>query len=122
MPEQRTLLEDVKPEGASWLLEMTLEDENGPISGGQLTTVTLTLRDRATGQVINSRQDVDVKPEVDGTGLLTHQFTAADGAIVDARRTLEDHEAAIAWTYGSGLGGSHRVAWWVAHAVTADVS
>jgi hypothetical protein len=91
------------PERTTQKLTFTLKDEAGAaIPGSSLTTCTLTLYDLATGTIINSRDDVDVKSNVDSAGLFSFTFALADMAIQDSTLAVETHVVLIEWTYASG--------------------
>lgn len=64
-------LEQKVPEGSSALLEFHLfdYDKETPILRSQLTTATMDLKDRSTGDVINSRSAVNVTTDLDATNV-----------------------------------------------------
>ena len=110
-------------ERSSALYTATLNDEKGdPVTVSALATLTVTLYDKATGDIINSRNGQDALNANDVTlhatsGALTWKMKAADNPI-NTPATIEagDYERHIAlfeWTYdmsGSGVGdGKHEV-------------
>lgn len=100
------------PERATQRLTFTLKDETGAvIPGTSLTTCTFTLYDQATGVIVNSRNGVDVKANIDGSGLMTLILTPADGQILNDALTFETHVALFQWTYNTGASrGEYEVA------------
>lgn len=85
----------------------TVKDETGiAIPAASLTTLTLTLYNRADGSIINSRNAQDVlnanNVTVDSAGLITWTMQPADNPIVDDTREIERHVALWVWTYSSG--------------------
>jgi len=100
------------PERTTQKFSVTLKDENGvAIPGASLTTCTLTLVDKGPvgaprhawpKTIVNGRDDVDVKANVNGSGLLTFTFTPDDNRILDDRLDTEVHGALFEWTYLAG--------------------
>ncbi len=91
----------------------TLQDEAGtPIPGSSLATLTLTLYDRASGEIINGRNAQNVKNAngvtIGEDGALVWTMTPADTAILGSG-TQEAHVALFAWTWGGGKTGRHEV-------------
>ena len=93
----------------------TIQDETGAaIPAASLTTLKLTLYDRATGAVINTRDDQNVlnanDVTVDGNGLLTWTMKPADNPILNDALAQEHHVALFEFTYASGAKrGQHEV-------------
>jgi hypothetical protein len=90
------------------------DDEGNAIAAATLTTLTLTLYDVETGDIINSRNDQDVLNTngvtVDGSGNLTWIIDADDNAIVTSTSKVEKHIALFKWTWNSGArDGKHEV-------------
>ena len=84
----------------------TIEDYEG--TGFQPTTLTITIRDRATGAIVNGRDADNLTPigdYVDGSGNVDILLAAADNVLVDAAQEHEIHEVVLKWTYGSGKKG-----------------
>lgn len=96
---------------------VTFEDEAGdPIPAADLTTLALTLYDRATGAVINSREAQDALNAngvtVSSAGVLAWTLDPADNAVVGevAVGNVEVHVALFEWTWDSGAkAGRHEV-------------
>jgi hypothetical protein len=93
------------------ILSGTLLDEtNTPIPGSSLTTATFTLYDLESLRVINSRTDVDIKANINGSGALSLELLPADNIIVRQPRPQEVHVALIEFTYSSGTKrGQHEI-------------
>jgi hypothetical protein len=100
------------PERTTQKLTFTLKDETGAvIPGSSLTTCTLTLYDQTTGAIINNRNGVDVKANIDGQGVMTFTFLPADGQILNDALMFEPHVALFQWTYNTGNSrGEYEVA------------
>ena len=84
------------------------------IAGSSLTTLTLTVYDKSTGDVINSRDAQDVLNTngvtVDGSGNLIWVIDPDDNAIVTSTSKVEKHIALFEWTWDSGnKEGKHEV-------------
>jgi len=96
-------------EGNSYVCTMTLLDEAGdPVASAALDTITLTLYDRDTREVINTRDGQDVFDTNGGTmhatsGLFTLLLEPDDLPIVTTRKSIEVHVAHVrfAWTDGT---------------------
>ncbi len=96
-------------EKSTAVYKATLVDENGnPISGTSLTTLTLTLYNKADGSIINSRnaQDVLGKNNVTvGTdGVLTWTIQPEDNVIVAPEGDVTENEQHVAewcWTWST---------------------
>jgi len=91
-------------EGSSCRLTFTLTDYDGTgIAASAITTVTMTLKDKDAGTVINSREDIDVSSGFDVTGGgFTWELIAADNPIVDATKSEEIHVATFTITSTAG--------------------
>ena len=75
-----------------------LKDETGAaIGGGALSSLKLTLYNRADGAIINSRNQQNVLNvngvTVDASGILTWTMEPADNPIIDAALSYEEHIA-----------------------------
>lgn len=84
----------------------TMYDETGTvIDGTALTTLTLTLYDKATGTIINSRNAQDVNGTngvaLTATGGLTWTIAYADTAMVGTKE-IERHVGVFVGTWSSG--------------------
>lgn len=74
-------------EGSSCKLEFTLTDYNGNgVSSANMSAATYTLKDTRTGDVINSRTDVNVLSYFDTSGNFSYILTASDNIIYNANR------------------------------------
>lgn len=84
------------------------DDAGDPIPAGSLTTLTLTLYDKSSGNIINSRNGTDVLNAnggtVDAAGNFEMLFTHLDNVIVGspAIGEFETHVALFEWTYSAG--------------------
>ena len=90
------------------------DHEGNAIAGSSLATLTLTLYDKDTGDIINSRNAQDVLNTngvtVDGSGNLTWIMDYDDNAIVTSTSKVEKHIALFQWTWDSGnKKGKHEV-------------
>lgn len=103
----------------SVVLRATIMDNAVPpvaIPGTALTTVTFTLYSEKTRAIINARDHVNIKPNVNAQGLLVFPLDQADLAIVDGQ-SEEYHRALIEWTWSTGQRGS-----WEVRIVVRDVN
>lgn len=102
------------PERATQKFTATVKDENGAaIPGASLTTLTLTLYETTTQQIINGRDAQNVLNAngvtVDSAGLLTWVMAPLDNQHLGLARP-ELHVALFEWTYDSGnKRGQHEV-------------
>lgn len=98
MPTPIKITQEV-PQGNTCLLEFTLVDYDGetPVSVDNITSATMTLLDKDSNEVINSREDVDVSGNVDTSGRFSRLLTAADNVILNADEKVdkETHVALI---------------------------
>ena len=111
--------------GDHWSEESTLQykcrlvDQTGaPMAVADLTTLTLTLYDLKTENIINtvSGQDVldtDRGSGPDGDGVFTCTLVPADMAIETATEKRERHVMLFEWTSPTGQAGSKEVYFWV---------
>lgn len=91
------------PEGGAPVLTAVLRDEAGqPVPGPTMHEVRLTLFDRTSLAIINSRADLDVKSMVSGSGVLTFPMAPADIVIMTDDRSLEWHVARIRYSWSGG--------------------
>ena len=101
------------PEQTTQKLTFTLKDENGtPIPGVNLNSCTLTLYEQGTLAIVNNRDHVDIKANVDANGVLTQTFVPLDTALLAVTATgLETHVALFIWTYNASTSrGQYEVA------------
>ena len=88
-------------------LTLTLTDENGDTisTSSPLTACTLTLYDKATGTILNSRDAQSINNANGGTvtsGVLTLELSYLDNALHNANRATEAHVALIEYTWAGG--------------------
>lgn len=93
----------------------TLIDDNGTaVPGTSLTTITLTVYDKSTGNILNNRNDQNVLNQnnvtIDSNGLLEWIVQPEDLAIVNTNHANEIHVALFEWTWQSGTrSGKHEM-------------
>lgn len=92
-------------QGTTQLLTATLSDEAGvAIPTASLTTLKATLYVRATGSIINSRDEQDIKNANDGTysdGAMTLTLGPLDSPHT-GEAYIEEHVLLLEWTYNAG--------------------
>jgi hypothetical protein len=101
-----TVVTEEVVERTTSLLTGTITRDDG-VTGFKPSTLLLTLYDKNTGTVINSRSASDVLSSVDASGALALQLHPLDNVILDATRNTEKHRALLYWTWGSGEAGAH---------------
>ena len=110
-----TVLPNALDEKASTLISATVTNEAGTaLPSSVLTTLTLTLYDRTSGTIINSRNAQNVLNTngvtVDSAGAFLWTVSPADTVLVDTTKSLETHVALFTWTYDSGAKtGRHEI-------------
>lgn len=114
----RVNIKEPKVEGATALIEGDLVDEQGQaIDGTALTTLTLTLYDEDTDDIINNRDGVNILNtgggSVDANGNFSLELAIADMVIVTSSKRREQHIALVEWTYPTGKGGAQEFAFQV---------
>jgi hypothetical protein len=98
------------PERTTRVVTCTVRDENAAaIPGASLTSIVYTLYSEHTLAILNSRADVDCKPNVDANGVLTLQLTPADMGMEDTTRQQERHRLLIEWVYSTGKEGRAEI-------------
>lgn len=112
MASPETLLDDaghaaIFEEGASADIVATFKNMAGTqLTEANIVTLTLTLYDRATKAVINSRNAQDVKDANGGVlasdGTLTMKLGPLDN-IITGHLDQEDHIARFTWTWSDGI-------------------
>lgn len=100
-------------EGVSAKFTATIVDEsNTAISYRLLNSITLTLTDKYTGEVINSRDEQDVLNVNDVTisanGELVWDVQPEDNEIVGTGK-VEDHEALFEWSWDDARIGKKKI-------------
>lgn len=88
-----------------------------PISLSDIESLTLTLRDVRSGEIINNRENQDVLNDNDvivhvTSGLLTWSIQREDNIIANPsikNRKLEEHEAIFNLSLTNGAGCNHRL-------------
>jgi hypothetical protein len=102
-------------------LVQTLTDETGATITAGLSTLTLTLYERRTRTILNSRTASNVLNANGGTltaGVLTLVLSALDNALVSQDSTREDHVALLEYTWASGAkSGKKEITFTVANQV-----
>lgn len=103
-------------EGTTASYSATVTDENGDAVGsGSLTTLTLTLYDDRTGQIINGRNAQNVLNTngvtVSAAGALVWTIAKDDNVILHGSdySSYEDHYAIFHWTWDSGSKSGRHV-------------
>lgn len=97
------------------LYSFTLRDESGAaIAAASLTSVTLTLYEPGSGQIINSRTNQNVLNQnqvtIDEFGKVSWDIQLADVTILDASRPTEVHRALFFFSWSGGTKGKpHEV-------------
>jgi hypothetical protein len=106
MIRQPDLIVDTR-QGQSYLLKGKLKDETGnTVPGSIIQSLTLTLRDRDSGDIINTRHDQNclqlngVTVAEDGT--FRWLVSAADNAVLHVTRGVEVHLATFTITWSLG--------------------
>jgi hypothetical protein len=99
-------------ERCTHLYTATIADEAGAaIPGGSLTSLTLTLYDKASGSIINGRNAQNVLNAngvaVDGAGQVAWTISEADSVHLAGNGRVETHVALFRWTYASGAKAGH---------------
>jgi hypothetical protein len=93
-------------ESTSRLFEADLEVDGVPISGDLLDSLSLTLRQDFTGEIIAERDAADVLNAngvtVDTNGHLMWTITPAESVLLNRRLPSEPHRVLFEWTYFSG--------------------
>lgn len=101
--------------GTTPVYEMQLLDGAGNgIPAAALNTLTLTICDTSTQQIINGCQDANIlntgRGTVDALGNVQVQFLAADTALEASSDAYEYRSLVLRWTFNSGVGiGEHQV-------------
>ena len=122
----RSVMTQRVAEGATCLLYGTLKDERGALlPGSELTTLTLTLYEKSTKEILNSREDSNILQTgggtVDNGGYLELELYAADNEIIKPRATSEVHVALIEYSYQGTKTGKHEIEFTVANLVKVPV-
>ncbi len=107
----RTIETDPVAEATTPRLRATFVDEDGdPIPSTSLDAVTMTLYDKATEAIINSRDDTDVLADVSTGGVLTRFLTTGDTEIQTTGRQNEAHIALFEFSWDScAKRGKHEI-------------
>lgn len=102
-------------EDANSIYTALLVDENDlPISGGDLDSITVTLYNEADGAIINTRNQSSTGLTVASDGQLTWQMDPEDNPIIDDTLFQEKHRALFEFSWQSGnKNGEHEVSIWV---------
>jgi hypothetical protein len=76
------------------------------IPGSALITVTMTIYDEHTEEIINSRTQVDIKPNVSEAGALEVELEEEDMVIHTPTRRRERRRILVEWTWDVNKRGS----------------
>jgi len=107
------------PEGTVFYYSGKLLDERGfAIPSSDLTTVELTLKDVTTGDIINTRDAVDIKNDnggiVNTDGTMSWTSLPADNPVIQTGLDdgeIELHQITLVWTWNSGTSRGKRKVW-----------
>ena len=104
----------VVAEETTRFLAFVIQDEDDVgIPAAELQSLTLTLFDRRTGQILNNRDGVSILNAnggtVDGAGNGELELTPADNMIFTAGRVEEDHVVLVEWEDANGRVGRHVI-------------
>lgn len=102
------------PAGATKTYTATVDDNGAAIALASVSTLVLTLWDRATNKIVNSRDAQDVKNANNVTyhatsGLLTWSIQAGDTNLVGGSQQQETHRAKFVLTTTGGKVWHHYV-------------
>jgi hypothetical protein len=92
------------------ILRATVSDNSVPaaaIPGSALSTMTLTIYDEHTQAIVNARDHVDIKSNVDESGQLVFRLTEDDMAMVTPTRRTEQRRCLLEWTWAT----NQRASW-----------
>ena len=108
--EQQQVLEETSAVFTATLLS-DKTDPDSTISSANLSSLTLTLYDKCTGTILNSRENQNVlnanNCTVDVNGLFTWNIQADDNQIVSTTLDAgeyEEHVGLLTWVWSSGQG------------------
>lgn len=90
-------------------LRATVLDNDVPpaaIPGSALGTATLTIYDEHTEEIINSRSNVDIKPNISEAGALAFELEEEDMVILTPTRKRERRRLLVTWTWDVDKRGS----------------
>jgi hypothetical protein len=103
----RTVSEENQLEGTTPLLEVDILDEAGV--GFKPSELKLYLWDVKSGQIVNSRNGIDVLSSCDNDGHFAFWTTAEDNTMVDPVTNItEIRKALLVWKWGSSRVGAHE--------------
>jgi hypothetical protein len=94
------------------ILRATVTDNSDPpvvIPGSALGSITLTLYDEKTLDIINERTQVDVQANVDETGAFVFELTEDDMKILSPTRKSERRRILLEWTWASDQRASYEM-------------
>jgi len=106
-----TLITDLTPDpvapGTTPAYEAQLVDQAGnAIPAAALTSLTLTIADTTTGQIINGCEDVNIlnanRGIISAQGSLIVSLLAGDTALLDRTHLTESRSLVLMWSYNSG--------------------
>lgn len=109
----KTTFTDPKPAGTTIVYKCVIEDESGnAIAAANLSTLTLSIVDAASRQVVNGVSAVSIlntgRGTVDASGNLVLTLLPADTALLVSTDSAEDRSLLLAWTYSGGKVGEHE--------------
>lgn len=103
-PFRMEVLERTTPRYYATLVDNTTGQQ--VLSAANLTTITLTLYDKKTGNILNGRNKQNVlntnNVTIDSAGQLVWELQPADLAIVNTNNTNESHIALFEWSWSQG--------------------
>jgi len=108
------IIDALVPQSSTSRITAVIKDEAGvAVPSANLTTLTLTLYKISNGNILNSRDDVNVLNTgggtVDANGNLIMTLDPLDNILTNGRST-EEHRAMFKYTYNSGAKtGFHEV-------------
>jgi hypothetical protein len=94
------------------ILRATVEDNSVPaaaIPGSALTTMTLTIYDEHTAEIVNDRAAVDIRANVDESGALEFPLTIDDMVTLHPTRRRERRRILLEWTWDTTQRASYEM-------------
>lgn len=108
----RTVLPGKVPERTTQFVTATFRDQDDEAIVP--SSLTLTLYDLASGNVINSRSGVSIRNTNGGTvtanGVLTLELSANDNVVLNTHKATEQHIALLEWSWSANTRfGKHEL-------------
>lgn len=95
--------------GAAQITANLVDRDGTALGSGTISTLTLTLYDLRSGNIINSKDGADISASLSVGGALTLDLDALDMVVTDDNQKKERHVALVEWAWAGTKEGNEEI-------------